>query len=389
MKYAARLFLLVLLAAVIISAGCVAKSGTEIPDITGPWTVGSLTIHENGQEGFIQPALTTDVFDVTFQEGRLFSGTYAGTDFYGSFFSKDGAQFLLTSQTADGEGNSSAVQIGTVVNENEIRLAGAVFSKTGRFLSEEQSSGTQSTVLLRNGAEAAVKTYPEIAGVYMFDSGSLLSADSLQTVSGGSLVVQGQNGAIFYGIADTGNRTEENGAAGFSAVMYGNKPEKILFVTGDMRLWFGGVSPERITVTSTDERTDQDHTAVKTLTYLRNGSAAGIRPDGPDVAGTWSTKDQEVISKNGYDAGLPSDFIIRIGSRNTNGFIAETSYMGVGEGETGGIVSPDGEMILFRYEKNGGLYLGMGWAEENTLSLSEIFTDAGTEYISTIRAARI
>ena len=63
--------------------------------------------------------------------------------------------------------------------------------------------------------------------------------------------------------------------------------------------------------------------------------------------------------------------------------------MGVGEGETGGIVSPDGEMILFRYEKNGGLYLGMGWAEENTLSLSEIFTDAGTEYISTIRAARI
>src|SRR5574344_2063493 len=145
MKYAARLFLLVLLAAVIISAGCVGKSGTEIPDITGPWTVGSLTVHENGQEGFIQPALKTEVFDVTFQEGRLFSGTYAGTDFYGSFFSKDGAQFLLTSQTADGEGNSSAVQIGTVVNENEIRLAGAVFSKTGRFLSEEQSSGTQST----------------------------------------------------------------------------------------------------------------------------------------------------------------------------------------------------------------------------------------------------
>lgn len=381
MKFAARLFMLVFLAAVIISAGCAAKEAAEVPDITGRWTIASQTIHENGQEGFTEPALTNAVFDVAFQEGRLFSGTFAGADFYGSFFSRDGKQFILTSQTPDGAGNNSLVRVGTVVSENEIILAGAEFSDTGRCLS---------SVLLRNGAEAAAKIYPEIAGVFIFDSGSLVSADRVQTVSGGSLAVQGQKGAVFYGTADTGSETEKAGGTDFSAVFYGgDKPEKILFVTGDGRLWFGSASHEMITVSSPDERMDTDHTAVKTLRYVLNGSAAGSRQDGADVAGIWSTKNQEVISKNGYDAGLPSDFIIEIRNQNTIAFIAETSYMGVDEGETGGIVSSGGDVTLFRYAKNGGLYLGMGWAEGNTLSLSEIFTDAGTEYVSTIRSTRI
>ncbi|MEA5037880.1 MAG: hypothetical protein VB020_06440 [Methanocorpusculum sp.] len=390
MKYAACLFILILLAAVIISAGCLSKSATEVPDITGRWTIASQTVHENGQDGFIQPALTNAVFDVAFQEGRLFSGTYAGTAFYGSFFSKDGTQFILTSQAPQGEGNLSAVQIGTVVNENEIMLAGAVFSDTGRSLSEEQSVGTQSSILLRNSAEATAKIYPAISGVFTFDGGSLLSRDMLQAVSGGNLVVLGQKGGVFYGIADTGSETEKAGGTDFSAVLYGgDKPEKILFVTGDGKLWFGSASHEIITVSSLDERMDKDHTAVKTLTYVLNGSTAGTQQAGLNFAGIWSTRDQEVISKDGYDAGLPSDFIIGIGSQNTLGFIAKTSYMGVDEGETGGIVSSGGDATLFRYDKNGGIYLGMGWAEGNTLSLSEIFTDADTEYVSTIRSVRI
>lgn len=388
MKYAARLFILMLLAAVILSAGCVSKSTTEVPDITGSWTVASLTMHENGQEECIQSVPNNAVFDVTFQEGKLFSGTYAGTDFYGSFYSNDGTRFILTSQTTNGTENSSMVQIGTVVSENQIMLSRAVFSNPGRSFTEEQSVSTQSAVLLRNGAGAAAKTYPETPGVYTFESGSLLSTQSFLTVSGGNLVVQGQNGAVFYGVIDTGDVTDENGADGFSAVMYGgDTSEKILLVTGDGKLWFGEVAPDRITVTNTDERMDYDHTAVKTLTYVRNNSVE-IRQEGVDVVGIWSTHNQEVISKNGYDAGLPSDFIIRIESQNTIGFIAETSYMGVGEGETGGIISPDGEMILFRYDKNGGIYLGMGWAKGNTLNLSEIFTDSNTEYVSTIRAVR-
>ena len=390
MKYAHYLLILIILAAVMISAGCVAKSGTEIPSITGPWTEASSIVHQNGDEGFTYPALTNGIFDVTFQEGRLFSGTFAGTDFHGSFYTKDGTQFILINDISETEQPISEILIGTIVSDNEIRISGVTFQNTNNgSVFEESTSGARSFTLVRNGAALQPPKYPDVLGMWEFDNGSVTSRITTIPISGGDLIVQGQEEALFYGIIDMGSQTGPIGYTNFTAVMYGgNKIKNLLFITDEGQLWFGTILAGEISLTSIDDKTSESTVNILTQTYRKDHTVNYTLPVFPDVTGIWSTKQQEVISENGYDTGLPSDFIISADVQNHNCFIGSTSYMGVNEGEIGGIVSTTGEVTLFKYNKNGGIYLAMGQIDEDTFDLSEIFTDAGTTYISRIITVR-
>lgn len=386
MKYGNYLLILIMLTAVFISAGCVDKTGTDIPNITGPWTEATSTVHQNGDEGFSYPALTDGIFDVTLQEGRLFSGRFSGTDFYGSFFDENATHFMLAYEASGTKENVSEILIGTVLRENEIQISGAKFLNTDDIPeSEDRALGVQSFTLARNGVFLQTLTYPDVSGAWMFQSGSVMSQGDTTTISGENLVVRGQEGALFYGIIDDGGRS---GYTNFSAVMYDdNKIQKFLLVTDDGQIWFGAINSGEITIISTDDKTSESTVTIITKTYEINQDRSEAQKSS-DLTGIWITKRQEVISKSGYDAGLPSDFIISVDKQTENCLIGTTSYMGVNEGEIGGMVSPFGEVILFRYNKNGGVYLGMGQVDQDALTISEIFTEAGTRYISEIVAVR-
>jgi hypothetical protein len=243
---------------------------------------------------------------------------------------------------------------------------------------------------VRNGATITNVTYPDLAGTWTLVNGSIISLNGTRTISGGSLVVEKQEGAVFYGIIDTGNRTGTLGYTNFTAVMYGDNTEipKILLSEDGGGIWFGSRMPGGITISRIDNNHTDDSVSIISKTYRKTETTNGTAPIVPDVTGTWNTVIQVVISENGYDTTLPSEYNIRLDYQKGRFLIGSTSYMGVNEGPMGGFVSSSGEVTLFKNNKNGGVYLTIGQLYDDTLRLSEIFTETGTIYASCIETVR-
>ena len=394
MKYVNYLLLLIIAATLIFAAGCISEEpGPEVVmpcNITGSWTTTSSISHMSGADGFTYE-VDNGIFDVTYQEGRLFSGNYANTSFYGNFCGENATRFILTKGNGENSGNVSEILIGTIISENEIRISSAEFEDPELVSpAEESTSGARVFTLVRNGATITNVTYPDLAGTWTLVNGSIISLNGTRTISGGSLVVEKQEGAVFYGIIDTGNRTGTLGYTNFTAVMYGDNTEipRILFSEDEGGIWFGSRMPGGITISRIDNNHTDDSVSIISKTYRKTETTNGTAPIVPDVTGTWNTVIQVVISENGYDTTLPSEYNIRLDYQKGRFLIGSTSYMGVNEGPMGGFVSSSGEVTLFKNNKNGGVYLAIGQLYDNTLRLSEIFTETGTIYASCIETVR-
>ncbi|MDO5845071.1 MAG: hypothetical protein Q4Q53_08010 [Methanocorpusculum sp.] len=314
MKKLIALLLLLIISAVIITAGCITPQETTADEtLKGDWTTQKL-IKYSSETGFSEEIDEgCDVLKITEQNGRLLKMEIEGANriYYAAVSDKNGKAIFTDSSY----GSANERLNGNILSENEIIFASA------RYDTETKEYSVLFDVRTKDGAEikkpdekkeekSLIGSYTKAWG-YMFEKGGFIPRDG-KTV----LKITEQNGPVFIGTITPEGKEPQSLAGVITSV--DDKGVNALIVQSDGDICNIRISDEFLSLWNVDG---------SRIVMFANDAVDILltKPElNTDLAGKWICTKASSLNSDGYSV-YDSDISVVIEVKEGNALLADVS----------------------------------------------------------------